>query len=98
MFKITNNSTTHIAIENANLAPRQSTIIAMISEGLHYLEHKGAVKIEPVIELSKPIEIVAPVIYQAPVEIKTSVVEEIETKVAVAPFKKSTFGSRKEKK
>lgn len=53
MFKITNNSKTYIAIENVNLAPRQSTNVSVITESLQYLEHKGAVKIEPLSEKPK---------------------------------------------
>jgi hypothetical protein len=53
MFKITNNSTTYIAMENTNLAPRQSTLVTAISQSLHYLESKGAIKIEPVAEPPK---------------------------------------------
>jgi len=51
MYKITNQSTTHIAVENVNLAPGQSTTIFAITASLQYLEHKRAVKIEPIKEV-----------------------------------------------
>lgn len=56
MFKITNNSTTYLAVENVNLAPCRSTEVAVITESLQYLEHKGAIKIEPLKEQPKRIE------------------------------------------
>jgi len=58
MFKITNNSTTHLAVENGNLAPRRSTLVVALSESLRYLESKGAIKVEPVSE--KPIREASP--------------------------------------
>jgi hypothetical protein len=46
MYKITNKATTYIAVENVNLAPGQSTNASLITEALHYLASKGAIKIE----------------------------------------------------
>jgi hypothetical protein len=55
MFKITNNSTTHLAVENGNLAPRQSTMVAAMTEPLRYLESKGAIKVETIKDRPRPV-------------------------------------------
>ena len=45
MHKITNCSTTHIAVGNVNLPPGKSMSVAVITESLRYLESKGGLKI-----------------------------------------------------
>ena len=57
MYKITNRSTTYIAVENTNVAPGQSVFVSLITTALHYLESKGAIQIEPVKEPVKKVEL-----------------------------------------
>lgn len=57
MYKLTNNSTTNLSVNGINLAPGQCMKIENISESLRYLEDRGSVHIQPVLnfDIKKPV-------------------------------------------
>lgn len=46
MYKVTNKSTTYLAIGNANVAPGESTESTTITQALQFLREKRAIKID----------------------------------------------------
>jgi len=80
MHKITNRSTTYIAVENTNVAPGQSVFVSLITTALHYLESKGAIQIEPVkVEPPKAVKVESPK-YAPKVEKPSAFVSQPTTK------------------
>jgi len=62
MHKITNCSTTHIAVGNVNLAPGKSMSVAVVTESLRYLESRGGLKIS-FTEKQRPVVVASPYTY-----------------------------------
>ena len=64
MHKITNCSTTYVAVGNVNLAPGKVMMVPAITESLRYLESKGGLRIAPS-EKQKPALIASSYGYKA---------------------------------
>ena len=62
MFRITNKTTTYLAVENSNLAPNASTEVEAMSPSLKSLKNRGAIRVEVV----KPVIIEAPKTLEVP--------------------------------
>jgi len=63
MFKITNRTTTYLAVENANLAPNGFTTVEFMSPSIKSLKDRGAIRVEvvrqePVVAEVKPVDAV----------------------------------------